>query len=184
MNPLILIGFFIFIFLPACGEQSSGNTKQNALSEKESTAKINQLLVNSQIDLSYIDSELPYEQATVKLDKYLYAFSGSVEVIARKRGVLLNNNKVITSIRVFIKNPNSKTNRTYAVLFDGKTILHSVLLGSNLSVVSIIQDESDDSIIEFSALVRKEGQPAKRVQTFKVQIKNDQLIFLDFDTTQ
>ena len=178
VNIFFLKYFLILIFLPACENQSSNNTQKNALSEQERMAKINQLLVNSKIDISDMDNKLPYEQAIVKLDKYLYASSGSVEITARKRGVLLNNNKVITSIRVFIKNPDSKTNRTYSVLFDGKTLIHSVLLGLNLSVVSILKDESDTAIIEFSALVREKGQPAKRVQTFKVQMENDQLTLL------
>ena len=178
MKSLILTVFLMLIFLPACEEQSSSNTQKNVLSERERMSKINQLLVNSQIDLSDMDSTLPYEQVTVNLDKYLYASSGSVEIIARKRGILLNNNKVITSIRVFIKTPDSKTNKTYSVLFDKKMLIKSVLLGFNLSVVSILKDESDDTIIEFSALVREKGQPAKRVEAFKVQMENNQLTLL------
>ncbi len=175
----ILIIFFIIF--SSCDDSKSGkNTGKNTLSEKETIAKIKKTLINSKINLSQLDSALPYNLKIVKLDQHLYAFSGSVELTARRRGLLWENGKVLTSLRVFINTTEEKTNKTYATLFDekAKKMINFVLLGSNLSVVSVIESESDDSIIEFSALVREGGRPAKKVKTFKVEIKNNKLTLL------
>ena len=194
MKTIVIISIlFLLNSIIACGDTQ---TVHRSLTEKEKKAKIKEILKQSQITISEIDETLSYNENTVTLNKYFNASSGATYIRVRKRGVLLDGNKLITSFSIsgggrgnggktttsptpgsyFV--PNSDT---YAGLFDGnkKKLISTHLLGSYLSVVSIVENRSDSSVIEISALVREAGAPASKIQTFQVTIENNTIKSLD-----
>ncbi len=197
-SPYFMKSAVLFVFLStlffACENNGEIQRADQSLSEKERSAKIESILQNCQITISDIDNTLQYNEDTVKLDQYFMAFSGSTRIRVRKRGVLLENNKVVTSLSVSGDDNTTNTapstgastyvairNTVYVALFDGteKKLINSHSLGSYLSVVSVIADESDSSIIEISALVRSASAPASEIKTFRIELTEDTFTILE-----
>ena len=167
---------FCIIFISACGNKNKGDP--NAIvDEKELEAKIKALLVGCEINISELDNTLQTTD-TLKLDDTLYASSRVARVYVRNRGVLVNENHVVTSVNVRKGNVKEGLPRSvYVALFDGKgkKLLSSVPLGPHFDVLSILKDKSDDTIVLVDALVREQGQPAKKIQIFKVKVMDGTL---------
>ena len=174
MKTILITFLFLSIsFMPACRKKSDSDTI--TADEKETEAKIENLLIGCQITISELDSSLQHESDIVKLDNTLVAFSESVLIAARKRGVLLDNNKIVTTLNIYIKKEGQVAHDTYVALFDGnaKNLLSSILMSSYLSVLSVLKNKSDNSLIDIDALVREQGKPADKIQKFQVRVEND-----------
>ena len=168
---------FCIIFISSCGKKI--DPKKALATEKKQESKIKDLLIGCQINISEIDNTL---QATdlVKLDKNLFAFSNSSGIFVRKRGVLLDDNQVVTSLNIRNRTEERPTKNTYIALFDGKEkkLLSSVLIGSHFDVISVIKERANNSIVKVDALVREQGQPASKTQSFKVKIEGSTISLL------
>ena len=181
MNKYKLVIFsLIFSFNFGCGDSPA---KRNPAEQKKQEAKINTFLIGSQITISKIDNTLQYNEERVKLDKNLRAFSGSTRIAVRKRGALLDDNKILTTLTVYTKTDYTNDtyvppeNPVYVALFDGekKELISATLLGTHLSVISVLQDESDNSVIEIAAFPRtvSSEQPTSEIKDFVVKLKGD-----------
>ena len=161
---------FCLVFAFSCGKKA--DPKKTLAEEKEEEAKIKELLIGCQITLSEIDDTLQPADP-VKLDKTLVAFSGSVGVFVRNRGVLLENNQVVTSLNIRTKTQAGGAKKTYIGLFNGgkKTLLSSAFIGAYFDVISITKEKN--SIINVDVLVREPGKPASKIQTFKVKTESN-----------
>ena len=177
----IVILSFLFSFIFGCGEPSS---KISTATRKKQESKISALLTEAQINLSNIDNTLQYDAELVKLDKNLKGFSGSTRITLRKRGILLEDNKILTTLTVHTKI--DYTSRTYVlpkdpvyiILFDGdrKEVISATLLGPYLSVISLIPDSLNS--FNISALLRQvNGENfTSKVKSFTVTLKEDTLV--------
>ena len=179
MNKYKLIIFsLVFSFNFGCGDSTA---KRNPAEQKKQEAKINTFLISSQITISKIDNTLQYNEERVKLDKNLRAFSGSTRIAVRKRGALLDDNKILTTLTVYTKTDYTNDtyvppeNPVYVALFDGekKELISATLLGTHLSVISVVQ--LDDSVIEIAAFPRTVSleQPTSEIKDFVVKLKGD-----------
>lgn len=175
---LLVLLFFIISLTPACGKKSDSG--KITVDEEKTEAKIKNLLFDCQIKISEINNTLQYETDIVKLNDSLSAFSGSIKVVVRNRGVLLDNNKVITSFNIHEIKDEQIIYNTYIGLFDGdaKKLLSFVLIGPYLSVISVLKNKSDNSLIDVDALVREQGKPAKKIQKFQIKVENNTITTL------
>ncbi len=177
----IVVFSFIFSFNFGCGDSPS---KTDPAVQRQQETKINAFLIGSQVSLSKIDNTLQYNEETVELDKNLNAFSGSTRVTVRKRGILLEDNKILTTLIVYTKiDYTSRTyvlpkNPVYVVLFDGdnKELISAALLGPYLSVISLLPDSSNT--FNISALFRQVngGQFTSELKSFTANIEDDVVV--------
>ncbi|MDE0119784.1 MAG: hypothetical protein OXM55_07240 [Bdellovibrionales bacterium] len=178
------IVIFSFIFISSLGCDDSPVSKVDPVVQKQQEAKISTFLRGAQINLSKIDNTLQYQEETVELNQNFKAFSGSTRLAVRKRGFLLEDNKIITTLTVYTKiDYTSRTyvlpkNPVYAVLFDGnsKELISAALLGPYLSVISVLPDDSNT--FNISALSRQVNgeQFTSNVKNFTVNIEEDVVI--------
>jgi hypothetical protein len=168
---------FCLVFVFSCGKKT--NPTKALIEEKKSEAKIKELLTGCQVNISEIDSTLP-QTDSVKLDKTLVAFSSSIGIFVRNRGVLLEDNQVVTSLNIRVKTQSGSAKKTYIGLFNGreKKLLSSVFIGSHVDVISITKEsdsttKESNSITTVDALIREPGKPASKIQTFKVKTENN-----------
>ena len=178
---LILILLLFFNFLSGCDDRQATDLVSE-MSEEKREIKIKNLLIGCQVKISSLDSTFLYDEDQITLDKQLSAFSGSTNLFARKRGVLLDNSRVITSLSVrdISRSEVFGANKVYMALFDGKAkkLLSSVFIGGNISVISILQDSSKEYLIGVDAIVRQGEQPAKEVRHFDIEVKNNTITLL------
>ncbi len=171
---IILLSLSV-VFISSCGK---ADPKKALIEEKEQEGKIKELLIGCQINISEIDNTLQQAEP-VKLNKYLVALSDSVGVFVRNRGVLLEKDQIVTSLNIRVRTPEGGAKKTYIALFDGKEkkLLSSALIGAHFDVISITKESAGGSTIKVDTLVREQGKPASKTQTFKVKV-NDNTISL------
>ena len=175
---LISLVFLSMSLVLACGETKPKNAPKDKKSQAQQEATIKSLLIGCQFKFADIHNSLPGNEA--KLGTNFTAFSGSTQVFVRQRGVLLDDNKVVTSVNVHTGTGGTKVKNTYIALFDGtaKRLINSLFIGSYLSVLSVVVDESDNSVIKIDALVREAEQPASKIQSFTVKVQSNTIILL------
>ena len=178
MKLILLITFLFNInFMVSCGSKKDAGALSPAeiANEKKRESQIKSLLVNCQITLSELNNQsLNYDEDIIKLNKQLAGFSGSTQAVARIRGILLKNNRVLTSVKVYYGSGRQMFD-TYAALFDGTTkkLVSSVLLGTYLDVISVIKKDSAGSSVGIDALVREEGKTANKIKEFTISVKDN-----------
>ena len=123
---------------------------------------------------SEINATLP--DTAITLSKGLSGFTGSFRIVARKQGILLDDNKVLTTFEAFEKAEAQIQHSTYAVLIDGNTkkLLHALSLGSDLSVIDVFK--KSDTSFGVDALVRESGKPVNKTKTFSLTIKDNRIV--------
>lgn len=170
-----LLSFLISLsFITSCGDSSKSN--QN-ISEKEQI-EIERQIQTSLNGLSFKPSELnpSLPEAVMTLSKELSGSIGFLRIVARKQGVLPDNNKILTTFEAFEKMEEQHQHSTYAVLIEENTkkILHALSLGSGLSVIDVYK--KSDSLFGIDALVRESGKPVNKTKTFLLTIKDNRIV--------
>ena len=182
---LVIIFLFNLVFMLSCdSEKSISLTKEDIVEDEKHKIQIKSFLTNCQITLSTLSGAAKlsgYSEGTIKLNEQLMGFSGSVRIFARVRGVLLENSRVLTSLKVYYgSSPSAPAQRiydTYASLFNGTTkkLIGSVFLGTGLDVISVLKKnaESEDDLIVIDALFREKGQPASEIKKFTIKVEGE-----------
>ena len=175
---LVIVFLFNIGFMLSCGSKNNSGapSKEEIANEKKRKGQIKSLLIDCQITLSELSGMAKlsdYNESTIKLNKQLAGFSGSVHVVARVRGVLLENSRVLTSLKVYYGS-DQRTYDTYAALFDGTTkkLISSVFLGARLDAISVFKKSSGGGLIGIDALVREEGKPASEIKEFTIEVED------------
>lgn len=178
MKLILLIAFLfsINLMVSCSSKKDSGALSPKEIADEEKrVSQIKSLLVNCQITLSELNSQsLNYGEGVIKLNEKLAGFSGSTQAVARIRGILLKNNRVLTSIKIYYGSGRQMFD-TYAALFDGTTkkLVSSVLLGTYLDVISVIKKNPAGSLVGIDALVREEGKAANKIKEFTINVKDN-----------
>ena len=169
---------FLFLvslsFITSCGDSSKSNQNTLEKEQRETEEKIKTLLTGFSFKPSEINATLP--DTTITLSKGLSGFADSIRIVARKQGILLDGNKVLTTFEAFEKGQEQTQHSTYAVLIEGNTkkILHTLSLGSGLSVIDIFK--KNDTSFGVDALMRESGKPVNKVKTFLLTIKDNRIL--------
>ena len=184
MKQVIAVSLCVFLYavlcifsLTACENDGKKGAGTKSATGKPQLVTVRKWLSSSQITLSEIDSTKTFTKNTVVLSDKLIAKSGAVTIIARKRGVLLDSNRVVSSIRI----RGEGYDKTWLALFDGskKRLISAVFLGTRTDVFFIKPDASDSAVIEVSATVRTgDNTPASKIQNFKAKVEGNKIRLL------
>ena len=165
---------FLISFIISCGDTSKSN--QNTLEKEqiETEKKIKTLLTGLSFKPSEINATLP--DTAVILSNGLSGSIGSFRIVARKQGVLLNGNKILTTFEAFEKIEAQIQHSTYAVLIDGNTkkLIHALSLGVDLSVIDIFK--KTETSFGVDALIRESGKPVNKIKNILLTIKDNRIL--------